>query len=139
VGHEYARYQGKLYSAADRPPGKMALFAEDPVKPVAVVPIEELEEWYDVKLKCSFLGRAEFGVSMESADSYLIDYLGGDGKWVTRAWAEGEEKYPRVGFQQLDRYTFSARVPKDMVENVREERRDILTAWRERQERERSS
>jgi hypothetical protein len=136
---ECARYRGKLYSSSDRPPGKMALFEDDPANPVAVVPIGELDEWYDVEQKCSFLGHDEFSVSMESDDSYLIDYVGGDGKWVDQAWAEGEQKYPRVGFQQLDRYSYSAAVPKDMVENVREERRDNLTPWRERQERERSS
>jgi hypothetical protein len=133
--HECALYQGKLYSASGRQSGKIALYDDDPAQTVTVVPIGDLDEWYDVDLKCSFLGRDDFQVAMESSESYLIHYLGGDGKWVAKAWAEGREKYPRVGFQQLDRYSYSAAVPKDMVENVREERRDNLTPWRERQKR----
>jgi hypothetical protein len=111
----------------------------DSSETVTVVSISDLDEWYEVSLKCSFLGNPEFQVAREWADRYWIDYTGGDGPWVTRAWQEGRERYPQVGFQQLDRYTFSATAPKDMVDNVHEERRNLLMRWRERQERERPS
>jgi hypothetical protein len=130
--HECARYQGKLYSARNGTPGHLALYSEDPVAAALVVPIAAVEEWYDVKLKCDFLGHDGFQVAMESAGSYLIHYLGGDGKWVARAWAEGPAKHPQVVFQQLDQYSYSARVPKDLVENLHEERRDNLKPWQAR-------
>jgi len=131
VADSYAVYQGKEYEASGRPPGRMALY--DGAVLVAEVPIAELDEWYTVHTWGTFLGH-EFEIYHEEDRTYFIGVVGrGDGHWLAETWAKPEE-HPEVSFQRMDRFTFEATVPKDMVTNLREERVDNLGPWRKDQE-----
>jgi hypothetical protein len=136
---DYARYQGKLYFANGRPPGLMALKDVETGQVLATVPIADLDEWYQTTVKGTFLGHDFLVVSEHPDSTYHLDYIGSDGIWADRVWSEDKDKYPGVSFSRSDQFTFSATVPKDMVTDIHEERRDSLTPWRERQEGERSS
>jgi hypothetical protein len=128
---ERAVYRGEVYQTSGRPPGKVALHREG--FPEQVVPISELDEWYTVRTWGTFLGH-EFEIYFEDEDRYGIGVVGtGDGHWLAATWAKPEE-HPEVSFNQLDRFTYEASVPKHMVSNIHEVRTDALGPWRKQQE-----
>lgn len=128
----YARYQGKTYVAHERVASSVRLNDIDTGNEIAAVPIDDLDEWYATTVKGIFLDH-DFQVLMENSESYLLLFIAGDGQWAARTWAQ-EDKYPGCSFSQLDRFTFEVTVPKEMVTDAHEERRDILGPWRRKQE-----
>jgi hypothetical protein len=126
-----AVFQGELYSASGRPPGKVALHREG--VPEQVVPIADLDEWFTVRTYGSFLEH-EFEIYREGEDGYGIGAVGtGDGRWMADTWAKPEE-HPEVNFNRPDQFTFEAAVPKHLVTDIHEVRTDNLGPWREQQE-----
>ncbi|UOZ09237.1 hypothetical protein [Amycolatopsis sp. WQ 127309] len=126
----YAVHQGRTYEASGRPPGRLALYEGD--AQVAEVPIADLDEWYSVRTRGTFLEH-EFEVVDERDGCYSLFYMAGDGQWAARVWAE-PEAHPDVQFQRQDMYTFIAVTPKDKVADIHEVRTDLLGPWRKEQE-----
>lgn len=128
---DYAVFQGEVYTAAGRVPDDVQLYRAG--TPWRQVPIAELDEWYTVRTHGTFLEH-EFEIYHEEDGTYFIGVVGqGDGYWLAETWAQ-PEKHPEVAFQRMDRFTFEATVPKDMVSAIRETRTDNLGPWRKRQE-----
>jgi hypothetical protein len=120
---ERAVYRGESYVAAERVPADVQLYRDG--APWKLVPITDLDEWYTVRTWGTFLEH-EFEVVDERDDRYSLFMTAGDGQWAARVWAQ-PERYPEVEFQRVDRMTFAAVAPKDMVTGLREERTDHLT------------
>ncbi|MCR6489649.1 hypothetical protein M8542_43235 [Amycolatopsis sp. OK19-0408] len=119
---ERAVYRGETYDAAERVPADVQLYRDG--VPWKLVPITDLDEWYTIRVRGTFLEH-EFEVVDERDGRYSLFLMAGDGKWAARVWAE-PERHPDVDFQRQDQFTFVAVVPKHLVTDLREMRTDHL-------------
>ncbi len=122
---EWVVYRGERFPAEITSPDRAEL-RRDGVT-VDTVPIADLDEWYSIRTRGTFLEH-EFEVVDERDGRYSLFMTSGDGKWAARVWAE-PEAYPEVDFQRMDRMTFVAVAPKHMVTGFREVRSDILPSY----------
>ena len=120
-------YRGVRYNTDGSHDGLVTLFDVGTGRAVTTVPIAVLDEWFTVRTVGTFIGEP-FQLSMEiDHTDYYMSYLGGNGSAIAAEWrARGDDSR----FWQEDRYTYFARVPIADVQDVHEEREDILTAWR---------
>lgn len=117
-------YRGSVFSVSERPPDRVMLRREG--VPDQEVAIADLDEWYTVRTYGTFLDH-RFEVYSEEDGEFFIGVVGkGDGHWLADTWAKPEE-HPDVHFQQMDRFTYEALVPKHMVTDIHEVRTDHPT------------
>ncbi|SDZ40630.1 hypothetical protein SAMN05421504_11559 [Amycolatopsis xylanica] len=132
----FAVYQGIRYSVLSGDADSLEVGDVETEEPLGTVLIQDLAEWYTLVPTVTFLGH-EFQLWRDDGRTCSLTFIGGDGKWAARTWAEAD-KFPDVVFSRLDMFTFNADVPREMVEERREERRDSLGLWwRQRQDDER--
>jgi hypothetical protein len=131
-----AVYRGRRYrsSAGGDRPGFVKLFDRETRAQVSDgVPIGELDEWYSIQARGTYLDEP-FQVYAEIDETmYWIGYVGGNGIKIAAEWRTRKESDPESAFWQEDRFTFDARVPKEQVHDIHEVREDALGPWRARQ------
>lgn len=129
---DYAVYRGVRYLVGSDEQGRLTLRDEVSGLPVLAPPIEALDGWYHVQTVGTFIGE-RFFVHAEYSDGTLwISFDEGNGIKIASEWRERSSMGSGGDYWQEDRFTFCARVPKEEVTGIHEERRDVLVEWRER-------
>ena len=127
-----ATYRGATFHAGGGHDGNLTLWDPDTSAEAHTVPIEELDEWYGIRVIGTYLDEP-FKVEAEIGSQYWITFIGGNGSKIADEWkARANDEGAR--YWQEDQNTFMARVPKSEVHNVHEERQDALGPWLAAQE-----
>ncbi len=131
----FAEWQGRVYigdTSFDNP-DRVSLYllpgeAQPPSMPsknlrpgvIEEVDITDLGAWYSVRWYCTWRGR-EFVVLSAKGDRLLCELLGADDRWAREN-----------GLNVLDRAWVQGTFRVDEVEDLHEERTDLLARWKER-------